>query len=137
MSFLSMDGSQMLSWYRAPDTESARIALRQLGADMEGVWPGRWETPLEVGADPLADVSVLALVPVALSAEAQAAVIDAVQSGGAGVAAQIASLDGSRSIWLLRSAEPDAVLAAFNFIRVPEVQAWGCRIFRPDTRNDS
>lgn len=136
MSFLSLDGSEMLCWYRAPDAESARIALRQLGADMEGVWPGRWGPPLQGGTDPLADVSVLAVVPVALGAEAQAAVTDTVQSGGGGVAARIGSLDGSRSVWLLRSAEVDAVLAAFNASSVPDVQAWGCRTFRPESRDN-
>src|SRR5690606_28898722 len=39
-SFLSADGARMLCWYEAPDTESARIALRQLQANLEGVWPG-------------------------------------------------------------------------------------------------
>jgi hypothetical protein len=29
----------MMCWYRAPDAESVRIALRQLGADLAGVHP--------------------------------------------------------------------------------------------------
>jgi len=137
MSFLAGDGSEMLCWYSAPDAESARIALRQLGADLEGVWPGRWEPPLEGEADPLAGVSVLAVVPAALKAEARAAVNGAVQSSGGAVAARIGSLDGTRSIWLLRSKQPDAVLAALNALSLRELQAWPCRIFRPGTRDDS
>lgn len=39
-SFLACDGSRMLCWYRAPDAESVRLALRQLGSDMTAVWPG-------------------------------------------------------------------------------------------------
>jgi hypothetical protein len=40
-SFLAADGARMLCWYEAPDAESARLALRQIGADLNGVWPGR------------------------------------------------------------------------------------------------
>ncbi len=37
-SFLAKSGNRMLCWYRARDAESARIALRQLGSDMNAVW---------------------------------------------------------------------------------------------------
>ena len=40
-SFLAADGGRMLCWYVAPDAESARLALRQLGSNMNAVWPGR------------------------------------------------------------------------------------------------
>ena len=40
-SYLSADGDRMLCWYTAPDAESARMALRQLGSDMNSVWAGR------------------------------------------------------------------------------------------------
>src|SRR5262245_63661379 len=39
-SFLSSDGARMLCWYRAPDAESVRIALRQLGADVSKAFAG-------------------------------------------------------------------------------------------------
>ena len=39
-SFLAADGGRTLCWHQAPDTESARHALRQLNASLEGVWPG-------------------------------------------------------------------------------------------------
>lgn len=39
-SFLAADGGRMLCWYTAPDTESARLALRQLESNMDAVWPG-------------------------------------------------------------------------------------------------
>lgn len=39
-SFLAADGGRMLCWYEAPDAESARLALRQLGSDMNCVWAG-------------------------------------------------------------------------------------------------
>lgn len=39
-SFLSADGGRMLCWYRAPDAESARLALRELGSNMNAVRAG-------------------------------------------------------------------------------------------------
>ena len=40
-SFLARTGDRMLCWYRAPDAESARLALRDLGSDMSAVWRGQ------------------------------------------------------------------------------------------------
>lgn len=39
-SLLSADGCQMICWFRAPDMESARIAMRQLNVDMGVHWRG-------------------------------------------------------------------------------------------------
>ena len=39
-SFLSADGDRMLCWYRSPDAESARSALRDLGSDLNAIWAG-------------------------------------------------------------------------------------------------
>src|SRR5690606_23090864 len=40
-SFLSADGGRLMCWYQAPDAESARLALRDIGSDMSAVWPCR------------------------------------------------------------------------------------------------
>lgn len=138
MSFLSLDGSAMLCWYRAPDAESVRIALRQLGADMSGVWPGRADPPLESTATgSLRDVSVLTVVPMAVTVEAEKAVIDVVKSRGGGRVCRIGSLDGSRSIWLFRSAQVGDVSQAFATAIVPVEQIWGCRVYMPDVDSHS
>lgn len=39
-SLLAVDATRLLCWYRAPDAESARQALSQLGSDLNAVWPG-------------------------------------------------------------------------------------------------
>lgn len=39
-SFLSTDGRRMFCWFRAPDLESARIAMRQIGTDTSAMWRG-------------------------------------------------------------------------------------------------
>ncbi|MEH6811970.1 MAG: nickel-binding protein [Motiliproteus sp.] len=39
-SFLALDGSRMICHFRAPDTESVRIAFRQTGSGDADLWPG-------------------------------------------------------------------------------------------------
>jgi hypothetical protein len=39
-SLLATDGRRMCCHFSAPDAESARIALRQVGADITELWPG-------------------------------------------------------------------------------------------------
>lgn len=39
-SLLSTDGYRLFCWFRAPDMESARIAMRQLGVDISVFWRG-------------------------------------------------------------------------------------------------
>ena len=58
-SFLAHDGQRMLCWYRAPDAESARIALQQLGSDMNTVWPGTVHDAPDPNALAMADANVL------------------------------------------------------------------------------
>ena len=51
-SFLAQDGGRMLCWYQAPDSESVRNALRQLGSDMKKVWTAQ-ETGMDLRMDEL------------------------------------------------------------------------------------
>jgi hypothetical protein len=53
-SYLATDGARMLCWYRAPDAEAARNALKQLGSDMNAVWAGS----VHDAAGALADANV-------------------------------------------------------------------------------
>ena len=39
-SFLATNGGRMVCWFKAPDAESARQALRRAGADMTRLWIG-------------------------------------------------------------------------------------------------
>ena len=41
VSYLAKDGGRMVCRYSAPDAESARAALRQLGSDASAVWAGQ------------------------------------------------------------------------------------------------
>jgi hypothetical protein len=39
-SFLAADGRTMVCWFAGPDVESARLALRESGAEIQRLWPG-------------------------------------------------------------------------------------------------
>jgi hypothetical protein len=39
-SLLSADGRRLVCWFRAPDAESTRLALRQAGSAQAAPWPG-------------------------------------------------------------------------------------------------
>jgi hypothetical protein len=68
-SFLAADGGRMLCWYLAPDAESARLALRELGSDMSAVWPGHVLGGVEARDAAVSQVDVLAEVPLGESYE--------------------------------------------------------------------
>ena len=44
-SLLAADGRRMVCWFRGPDAESVRTALRQVGANTGTLWPGSVHTP--------------------------------------------------------------------------------------------
>lgn len=46
-SMLAADGKRMVCWFRGPDVESARTALRQVGAEVEVLWRGTVYEPAD------------------------------------------------------------------------------------------
>jgi hypothetical protein len=133
MSFLSENGSEMFCWYRAPDAESVRIALRALGANMCGVWPGRLESPPNrSSSDSLMETSVLVVVPVSDSQELGEQLAKDIKSRGGELISRIISLDGLRSVWLFQAVDVGCVAEAFNSHGLRNVRAWHCRVFSPD-----
>jgi hypothetical protein len=58
-SYLSIDGRRMFCWFRAPDMESARIALRQADADISVFWSGGVHDKPGLDADDIATANVL------------------------------------------------------------------------------
>jgi hypothetical protein len=59
-SYLAADGRRMLCWYTAPDAESVRLALRQLQANMDGLWAGSVYGDDWPGSPALADANFVA-----------------------------------------------------------------------------
>ena len=58
-SLLSMDGTHMFCWFRAPDMESARIAMRQEAIDTNLLWRGTLHDAPGVQEEDLACANVL------------------------------------------------------------------------------
>lgn len=137
-SFLATDGGRMLCWFRAPDAESARMALRQLKSDMRGVWPG---TPVPVG-----DSSAGELPRGNLLAEIR---FDTPLSGGASEAAErlghrmlrdsvslgFLSNDGSRMACVLHAPDAGVVRPALAAAALPASSIWPCTVVSPPGRD--
>lgn len=58
-SFLGIDGRELFCWFRAPDAESARIALRQAGDTQGEPWAGTVHDAPAQGAPGLEAANVL------------------------------------------------------------------------------
>jgi hypothetical protein len=58
-SLLSLDGHRLLCHFAAADAESVRVALRQLGANLSGLWPGTIHHPPDMSEADQATANVL------------------------------------------------------------------------------
>jgi hypothetical protein len=129
-SFLATDGGRMLCWYRAPDAESARLALRQLGSDMAGVWPGK--VIGDNAADPpLTDAGMLAEFSLeeAQSADAlRARMSDAATLGGHGLTfvRGFVSTSGTRMACVFQSQSMAQLKSALEGVELPADTIWDC-----------
>ena len=122
-SLLAMDGSRMLCWYQAPDSESVRNALRQLGSDMNKVWSA---------AGNLADLS---LDEVNLVVEASAATFTLPDSVNSLVqsAAEVQSMDGRQRLLLLCcDSAAVASQALSDSAAGTDVRCWACEPINPN-----
>ena len=125
----------MLCWYRSPDAESARLALRQLGSDMNAVWPGT-AVPEEFGQAPqLDDANVL--VEFYFDEPIERKVADALASSSSLQDADITWIVGIRStdelrlICLLRATDAETVRLAFERFELPLAAVWECDALTP------
>jgi hypothetical protein len=58
-SYLSADGHKMVCHFRAPDMESVRIALRQIGSDLSVFWKGSVHDAPGIDASEIGKANVL------------------------------------------------------------------------------
>jgi hypothetical protein len=133
LSFLAADGNRMLCWYRAPDAESARMALRQLGSDMNAVWAG--SVLIQMGSK---DATVL----VEQSFEHRQSAHDALArhhtaaghlgDNNAELIAGFLSNDGRRLVCAYAGADAQSVAAALTTAAIVPDAVWACQVVRPD-----
>lgn len=134
-SFLSTDGGRMLCWYAAPDAESARIALRQLKASMEGVWPGTVMGGDGPGSPELADVNFLAELRLS-EARAQGLdlVAEALRQEDAWLVRGFVSIPEPKAVCVVRAPSERAVRTALARSAVQPDAVWACTSITPVVR---
>ncbi|HLT90124.1 MAG TPA: hypothetical protein VKZ85_04195 [Woeseiaceae bacterium] len=134
-SFLSADGGRLLCWYRAPDAESARLALRELGSDLAAVWPGKVLGGVAPRDPAVPQVDVLAELAFPSAPEADGeALLDALRraAGRLGhVAYAFLSNRRDRLVCLVRGGDADGLPAAFAAAGFPGAVAWRCQVVTP------
>jgi hypothetical protein len=126
-SFLATDGGRMLCWYGAPDAESARLALRQLGSDMNAVWTG--EVAGNGPASPkLSQVEVVAeiLFDAPLGDAEHERRIAALRQQGLIPVCRILSAGGTRLVLLFRAGDVRAIEAGLGEADFPAERVWAC-----------
>jgi hypothetical protein len=126
-SFLAADGGRMLCWYRAPDAESARLALRQLGADMSAVWAGRAiigdsESPPVSQARAVAEI----LLGESLADADLAQRTAALRRPDTALVCAFLSTRGDKLACIFRTSEPGAIEAALDDAGLPASDIWPC-----------
>lgn len=131
-SYLATAGDRLLCWYQAPDAESARMALRQLGSDMNAVWAGQ---VLQAGAGEQPNV----LVEQSFAEPQSPAQAEALQSGlqsrldaaGAALVTGFLSNDGKRLVSACRAVDSQAVSHALGDAGVTVDAVWECEVVVP------
>lgn len=135
-SFLAADGRRMLCWYRAPDAESARLALRELGSDMGAVWPGRVIGGVEPGDPAVSQVDVLAEVALDPSSPGDdGALMQRLQSVAEGDTADFRfgfmANRRDRLVCLLQARDAGAAASALEKAGLPAAVSWPCTVVTP------
>ena len=131
-SFLSADGRRMLCWYQAPDAESARLALRELGSNLHGVWAGKVtgdgaDSPSISTANLLAEV----LFTAPLSAADVASRVAALEREGVTVVRGILSNRGTQWLGALKGQDEHTARSALERAGLAAERVWPCTPVTP------
>jgi hypothetical protein len=127
-SFLAAGGGRMVCWFAAPDTESARLALRTIGADARVIWPGT----VHDGPQP---ATPNVLVERRFAAPVTLGEIHAIEEAGAGClethrvkhAKTFFSRDRQRMLCLYEAPDAESVRVAQREAGMPVEQVWAFR----------
>lgn len=136
-SLLARDGRQMICRFRSPDAESARVALRQAGAEIGTLWSGTVYT----AARPTAGDPAMTAVVVTRAFEEPVS-IDAVQAKEDAAAhcldthrvryqRTFFSNDRRRMVCVYQAPDIESVRLAQHQAGMPVDQIWGCRLVDP------
>jgi hypothetical protein len=130
-SFLSSDGARMLCWYRAPDAESARIALRQLGSDMTKVWAGSVRALAEDATVRDDSVARVAAEYAPGAREETTSIARQLAEQGLHPEVVFESTDGARAVLILRDRDDERVRGTLESATPAPTATWGCAAITP------
>ncbi|MDN3521107.1 DUF4242 domain-containing protein [Halomonas ramblicola] len=136
-SLLARDGQRLLCHFQSPDLESARLGLRQAGADIRTLWAGSVHTaPLPHEAPP-AEPNVV--VERRFAAPVSLAAIQALEDAGAACLhnhrvrflCTFFAADRRRMHCLYRAPDAESVRLAQRQAGMPVTRIWACRRILP------
>lgn len=136
-SLMSTDGRRLVCHFHAPDAESARIALRQLGVDLSVMWAGTVHDAPGVTASEVTGANVAVTrcfeAPVALD-EIQATEDGAshcLETHRVHFVRSCFSTDRRRMICLYRAPDAESVRMAQREAQMPVDSVWAFRRYAP------
>lgn len=137
-SFLAPNGERLLCWYIAPDAESARLALQQLGSNMNDVWAGTIHDALGADAPTPAEANVL--VERSWDEPVSIEEIQAIEEAGAWCldthrvtfVRTFFSRSCKRMVCLYRAPDAESVRLAQREAEMPVDRVWAFQPVRPD-----
>lgn len=132
-SFLAADGNRMVCWFSAPDLETGRVALRQIGTDTRVLWRGQIVDAPSVAEDDIDGANVLVErsfdEPVTLRQvqDIEDAGIGCLQMRNVRFIRTFFSADRRRMLCLYSAPDAESVREAQREARVPFDDAWSFR----------
>jgi hypothetical protein len=137
-SFLASDGGRMLCWYRAPDAESARMALKEMGSDLNAVWPGMVIGDISPNDEAISRINALAEIafdePLPEGREEIVQRLAHAALHNAPVAAGFLSSDRRRMVGLLQATDTGIARAALAAAALPVESVWPCTVIAAPRR---
>ena len=137
-SCLSNDGGKLFCWYRAPDMESARIAMRELDVDLSTLWRGTVHDAPDVGEKEIATANILVerrfdqSTPLQQIQDIEDAGIGCLESRNVRFIRTFFSVDQKRMICLYAAPDAESVRQAQREAGVPFAEAWTFRAVNPE-----
>jgi hypothetical protein len=124
-SFLAAGGGRMVCWFKAPDAESARQALRRAGADMTRLWIGTaHEGPKPVAPNVLVERSFGEPTSLDAIQAIEDAGVSCLETHRVEFAQTFFSADRTRMLCLYRAPDAEAVRVAQREAGMPLETAW-------------
>ena len=138
-SHLGRDGRRLVCEFEAPDAESVRVGLRQLGVEVDCVWSATIHVPPAAPATPTAGAGERVVVERAFDAPADFDALHAIEERGAWClqlhrvrfVQTFFSLDHRHMICLYDAPDAESVRLAERTAGMPFERVWSATVYVP------